>query len=499
MSFAHELRVLDLDSQIELLERLRLLSRFGSNLINLSGPEGCGKTWIAQRFLEAYSQDKNQALLMCHPNQSDEQRRAILLNQVVANPLFNESDPVIESFARMVGDAACDLVLVVDDAHLLSGTLLAELWTLVLEAQAIPSWNINIVLFSNRNSLDPVLSRLSYGQELKPISLEIEALREDEAAKFLELLVLKYVHGEDEKKRVRKQARMVPELPGAIMALGERKVERKIIIRSIIGSPLKIAVLVLALLLLVAGGYIWFLTQPMPAKPDTMAEESQQAETETETVTETAEKMVLTADGQSNMPDMGAEDTPAVGPDGAENDSEDVSIETVGEAPSVGEDGYGQRVVVPSTVVDALLEGKTPSETVIIDEAVEDAKEQAQESAQPVETTQVPQQEQPPLITFSFAKDELMAVSDRNYTIQLAALTSLEDVQDFLAEHGMENRVRIYPTVRGEQDWYIVTYKDYPTIQQARDGRSELPASVQTLDPWAKSMLQVHREIERGN
>jgi DamX protein len=53
--------------------------------------------------------------------------------------------------------------------------------------------------------------------------------------------------------------------------------------------------------------------------------------------------------------------------------------------------------------------------------------------------------------------------------------------------------------VRAGVDWYIVTYKDYPTIQQARDAREELPQSVQILEPWAKSMLQVHREIARAN
>lgn len=200
MSLAHELRVLDIESQIELLDRLRLLTRFGSNLTKVAGEKDSGKSWIAQRYLEAWAQDKNQALLMCHPNQTDVQRRTILLNQIVSNPLFNENDPLPDSFSRLIGEEACDIVIVIDDAHMLSDTLLSELWTLVLSAQRNPLWNINVVLFTQDNKLDATLTRLSYGQETKPLSLEIEPFSAQEVEMFMELLVLKYVSGEDQKR-----------------------------------------------------------------------------------------------------------------------------------------------------------------------------------------------------------------------------------------------------------------------------------------------------------
>ena len=48
------------------------------------------------------------------------------------------------------------------------------------------------------------------------------------------------------------------------MALGDHKVEKRIIIRSIIGSPMNIALLVITLLLLIGGGYWWLMVQPSP-------------------------------------------------------------------------------------------------------------------------------------------------------------------------------------------------------------------------------------------
>jgi len=77
-------------------------------------------------------------------------------------------------------------------------------------------------------------------------------------------------------------------------------------------------------------------------------------------------------------------------------------------------------------------------------------------------------------------------------------MTELEDVQSFIEQYDIADDVRIYPTVRNDIEWFIVTYQDYPTIQVARDAVESLPKELQALEPWAKSMNQVHREIERA-
>jgi len=493
MSLAHELRVLDIESQIELLDRLRLLTRFGSNLTNITGEKNSGKSWVAQRYLEAWAQDKNQSLLMCHANQTDAQKRTILINQIVSNPLFNENDSIADSFSRMIEDNPCDVVIVIDDAELVSDVLLAELWTLVLQAQSTPQWNINVVLFTTGNGLDHVLSRLSYGQETKPLTLELDPFSEKEVDMFMELLVLKYVPGEDEKRKIRNKVKKTPPLPGALMALGESKVEKRILIRSIVGSPVKIAALVIIIVLLIIGGYFWFFSQSAPS----IDESSVGGDLSTE---QTVIPTVKTGDEPNNN---------AVNPTLADKVSQQVddnidAVDDVAALPpvitnrsaTVGHSDDGQRVIVPSVVVDALLEGDTSTSQVIDDAVVQARREQSL----PVADTDFERDATaPPLITFSFSKQELLAVSDRNYTLQIAALQSLDEAQKFITRFGIEKDVRIYPTIRGSTRWIIITYKDFTTIQAARDARTELPKAVQDLDPWAKSMLQVHREIEREN
>jgi DamX protein len=63
----------------------------------------------------------------------------------------------------------------------------------------------------------------------------------------------------------------------------------------------------------------------------------------------------------------------------------------------------------------------------------------------------------------------------------------------------VDGEVRIYPTLRNDVKWFIVTFENYPTIQAARDAVVTLPNEVQQLSPWAKAMAQVHREIETAN
>ena len=501
MSVAH---VLELDSQIELLDRLGLLTNFGSNLIAINGHDGYGKSWLAQRYLEVGASNKNQCLLLCHSNQDDVQHRVLILSQLVSDALFNQQEPLLDSLERLLGDEPCDIAIVVDDAHLLSETLISELWMLVLEAHHKPNWTINVLLFTQSGRLEGLLARLSYGQEIKPVELDIDMLSEVEARRFFESLVARYVDDESE-KRVRDAFKKVDPVPGDIMALGEMKVEKRIIIRSIVGSPLNIALVVLVLLLLAAGGYWWMLSQP---SPDDKAQ--QIAGSLEQTAIPTFEESGISAAQSSLQPVTDGSSSPDKS--GAVDDSDSLPPAVTEEVASVGSDDNQQRVVIESNVVDALLEGKADSaDTKAIDDVVGTEKtETADETSSPLikvvkpnqDMTQAPAQSEEgdvnqPVVKFSFAREELKALSPRAYTLQLAAMTSMEDVQSFLNEHQLNNQVRIYPTVRNDTEWYIITYQDYPTIQMARDAVASLPDSVKSVSPWAKSLRQVHREIER--
>ncbi len=138
MSRGLHLNPLDLDSQIQLLSRLQFLTRFSSNLIQVTGAEGTGKTWLSQRYLEHWAGDSHQSLLLCHPNQQDGQHRSIILQQLAPKAVFNEQDPIGQSLERLFEQQPVNALIVVDDAHLLSQELVAELWGVVQQARLYP-------------------------------------------------------------------------------------------------------------------------------------------------------------------------------------------------------------------------------------------------------------------------------------------------------------------------------------------------------------------------
>lgn len=489
MSLAHEL---ELDSQTELLERLQLLTRFGSNFVNVFGGLGAGKSWLAQRYLEHWAGDKNQSLLLCHPNQTDEQRRTTLLSQLVSDPLFNPSDALLDSFSYLIGEDECDIVVAIDDAHLLSDTLLSELWMWVLEAQNHSRWTINVVLFAQANSLDALLTRLTYGQEHKPVELDIEPLSQYEADRLFEQRVMRYIEPEME-RQTRAAYKKVKLFPGEIMALTEQKNEKRIIIRSIIASPMKIALVIMVFLLVIGGGYWWMWSQP------SADEKSQQLIQSQKNIEQTA--IPTLAQDESELSQTEAvEKAPSVALDlsGVEDDSAALPPDVKESSEGVGiADSDHQRVVISSDVVDALLEGKP--EPQVEPKANDDlVLEEALPNDESEPTDRASTDEQPSSIRFSFARDTLLDMSPRSYTLQLAAVNSLQEVQAFIDQYQLEGQVNVYPTLRNEVDWYIVTYSNYPTIQLARDAVATLPAAIQALGPWAKSLSQVQREIERA-
>ena len=491
MSSAHDPRVLELESQVELLERLRLLTNFGSNLVTIGGAAGAGKTWLAQHYLEAWAQDKNQALLMCYPNQDETQRRVTLLSQLISEPLFNPADSLVDSFSRVMEGESCDVLITIDDAHLLTESFISELWMLVLEAQINPRWTINVLLFAQSNSLEALLTRLSYGQEHKPIDLEIEPLSQQEADRFFEHLVIRFVE-DDMEKRVRNAYRSVARHPGDIMALGDQKVEKRIIIRSIVGSPVNIALLVIVLLFAIGGGYWWMMSQPSP---------DEKAQQMTQNIEQTVIPTLAEVSPQDNQTMASIQPEPVIDPMLASADDDSLALppDVTEQVDSVGSaDNDQQRVVITSDVVDALLEGKAQqADTRGIDQVVEQSQTPQAVTPQAESATQQTTPASETVIKFSFTKDELKSFSPRSYTLQLAAVQSLEEVQSFIDQYQLTNQVFIYPTVRNNVDWYIITYDNYPTIQVARDAVQGLSSELRQLEPWAKSLSQVQREIDR--
>ncbi|MGF1888789.1 AAA family ATPase [Photobacterium profundum] len=497
-------RELDLDSQIQLLSRIQFLTRFNSNLIQITGTEGAGKTWLAQHYLEHYSQNCNQALLLCHPAQTDSQHRSIVLKQLVNQPLFNDQDPLIQSLERMLEGHRCNVLLIIDDAHLLSPALVAELWAIITRAQSEPLWQINVLLFSQTGRLNKYLDQVSHGQGQMPLELEISDLTEQEVQTFVEVVLSSDALDANGRRELKEKAALAEPKPRALMQLDNTDNDMANSSSRTL-SPLALLVVVLAIL--TAGVVFWFFPANDKSEPSA----------NNPIVTDTAKENLKTGDydeddtAQSATIDAQQAETVALSSsDRAIDDARVLPQEISSEGLTVGRNDDSQRVVVPSQVVDAMLSGQalgTSGQEALAQQAATPETTQSNTDINTNDVTTVssdpvtPQQKAAaPVLSVQQKKsavlgEELKNVNSRHYALQLAALQSLSTAQKFIAEHKIQNIATLYETRRKGEAWFIVITGNYKDIVTARRAELLLPDSVQAVQPWVKSYAQIHREI----
>ncbi|MEH6532636.1 MAG: AAA family ATPase [Photobacterium frigidiphilum] len=494
-------RELDLDSQIQLLSRIQFLTRFNSNLIQITGTEGAGKTWLAQHYIEHYSQNCNQALLLCHPAQTDSQHRSIVLKQLVNQPLFNDQDPLIQSLERMLEGHRCNVLLIIDDAHLLSPVLIAELWAVITRAQSEPLWQINVLLFSQTGRLNKYLDQVSHGQGQMPLELEISDLTEQEVQTFIEVVLSSDALDANGRRELKEKAALAEPKPRALMQLNNTD-NNMANSSSRTLSPLALLVVVLAIL--TAGIVFWFFPandEPAPSANNPI-------------VTDTAKENLKTGhydDGDTaKSATIAAQQAKKVALSSSDRAIDDVRVlpqEISSEGLTVGRNDDSQRVVVPSQVVDAMLSGQaletTQSNTDVnttdvntndVATASSDSVSSQHQTAAPALSTQ--QETSVPVV--NVLGEELKGVNSRHYALQLAALQSLSTAKKFVAEHKIQNIATLYETRRKGEAWFIVITGNYKDIVAARRAELLLPDSVQAVQPWVKSYAQIHREIDQA-
>ncbi|MGF1680987.1 SPOR domain-containing protein [Photobacterium minamisatsumaniensis] len=497
---------LDLDSQVQLLSRIQFLTRFSSNLIPVTGDEGAGKTWLAQRYLEAWANAEQQVLVLCHPSQADAQHRAIILQQLAPNAVFNEHDPLLQSIERILNQYPVNLSLVIDDAHLLSSVVIAELWALIQHAQAAPDWQVNVLLFSHTGRLDKYLASVAHGKGQLPLEVEIPPFTEQEVQTFVEQMFADEALDTQRRRLLREKAAQVAPRPGELVKL--EQVEHMDMSSKASKKPSPWVVLTILSVVLIAMTVGWFsLSKPESELLATDGIDQAQLEralADAQEETLKLETEAITEDGSQSADSIVLDES-----DESLDDSKNLPPEVSIEGLTVGRNETSQRVVVPSEVVDAMIsdqdiggsgeqavEAQSPAvQTNSMNVAEEDG------SAQVNSASVLPENDQPLNTDAESDSDrlgtELKRVDQSHYALQLAAMKSLTAAKKFVAEHDIASLSNIYETRRNGVPWFIIITGDYPNVVAARKAETGLPKQLQALQPWVKSYRQIHTEIER--
>ncbi|MGF1685335.1 AAA family ATPase [Photobacterium japonica] len=496
---------LDLESQIQLLSRLQFLTRFSTNLIQVTGPEGAGKTWLSQRYLEQWAAVPQQALLLCHPQQTDAQHRAFLLQQLVPKAVFNEHDPIVDSIARIFSYVAVNMVIVIDDAHHLSPAIVAELWVLVQQARELKHWQINVLLFGYPNRLDTYLEKITHGQDTRALDVEIAPLSNEEALAFVDACVTKGDEDVQQRRATKARITQCAPWPGALMKLEQGESQNMDAQRTRRPSPLTMLIGVMALFAVVMGG--WFLS-PEPADSMTVT---------TPVVEQTSVLEQATALPHTVASDEGSALSPSSS--AVQDDTASLPPEMHLEGLTVGRSDDNPRLVVPSDVVDAMLDeqhvgGSGEHAAAALTSPQMDSATETTESVPAPMPEPSPEPAPTAVPVASVTLDtvspvaepvsrvelghELREVPPAHYALQLAAMQSIAVARNFIDEYEIHDLAVAYETLRNDRLWYIIVTGNYPDMQTARQAEQRLPANVRALKPWVKSYGQIHREMDRA-
>ncbi|GEM78205.1 SPOR domain-containing protein [Vibrio superstes] len=472
MSKAQKTRTLELQSQSQLLDKLRLMTRFGSNLVTFNGARGAGKSWLLNRYFSHFVSTRYKAKLLADASLSEKDIKQTILQQLIPNGTIDVDLSLFDNLDNELGLQTTEFVILVDDAGLLSEENLLQLWSLVERIQAHPTWTLSLILASGPDLLSKRILPLSQQFNVQPTELQIAPLRQSEAEFFLELIVLRKFESLKKRDKIRKKADRCVRYPGELIALGNKVKSTKSALPSHNGSAKSGVIITLLVILL--GLIAWWLlsgsgkpanNEPVPITPS----ESVDNKGDLSLSSESSEVVDISVKEQDTL----TEDTKELPPP--------VTDKTV----TLADNSNGRhRVVVPDEVVDSLI--KTESQ--VVQPAYEKAEPKIKSEDKPANSA----------VNFSFAREELMGISAKRYTIQLGALRTMREVQSFLDTHQMQDETRIYPTLRSGKKWYIITHGDYRYVKQASQGIVQLPEAVQEVGPWVKSMAQVHKEIEAG-
>lgn len=80
------------------------------------------------------------------------------------------------------------------------------------------------------------------------------------------------------------------------------------------------------------------------------------------------------------------------------------------------------------------------------------------------------------------------------YTLQLGSASRAEGLYERARRHKLSNYL-VYETVRNGQQWYVLVYGEYPTMNAAKQALIALPLGLQKDKPWIRSLKQVQSEL----
>ncbi|AHE48618.1 DamX-related protein [Aeromonas hydrophila 4AK4] len=508
-------KLLKLPSQRQLVDRLLHLIEFNHPFIFLSGKPGSGRGTLCESLLAQLPDSVRVVSLIGSPAMKMADVRQLLLQQVVARPLFNAQDALADSFFRMLEGKPSTLLLMIERADTLPAELVGELWALCRHNDTLASPHKLAILLSGSDVWCRDQKSALKGRAMPALELEVAPLSAPEQRIFLyeKAKELKIPAALLPKPKVEEILKGAGGHPSAIMqSLEDVMTDRRPKKRQAELPVKKIAtVLALAAAGLLALSYLPLFEEAGKEQPQT----STQGMALPDPVATDPLSVGAASGAQGSQANSGADASSSSNqvardwqPD-AKTLPKKVESETVTTESSNYE---GRRVVISDEVVEKLMtqpnvSGALP--TAVVDELVggssraapTGAAAQAQSSAPVAKATPTPAATAPaaaPAPKVALTPVATLNKKARNhYSIQLMGASNTQAVDSFVAEHGLAGKVWVYKTRFRGSPWYVVVQGDYANSTQAKAAIRKLSPALLKGQPWPKSFAQIQKELKQ--
>lgn len=97
---------------------------------------------------------------------------------------------------------------------------------------------------------------------------------------------------------------------------------------------------------------------------------------------------------------------------------------------------------------------------------------------------------------YEYNEATLLLLPSDKYVLQIAAMSSVQAMQEYIQDNRLHEQLWIYKTQRQGSDWFVLLHnKDYLSLLSAREASAALPPAMQQGVPFAKTSHQVQQEI----
>ncbi len=446
-----------LPSQQQLLDRLRYLVDYAGQLLLLHGPIGAGKTTIIQSLM-AKSEHFNQAYVVASEITNPAWLKTELITQLKASAVFDAHLPLADTLARILDGDPMRVLLIVDNAHLLSDNLLAELF-FVADDPRLPQ--LTLLLSSDTELHSRFKQELPESYLERLLAIEVPALPLQEQQQLLARLtqvagLRPMVNPDAMQQRLQHSRGMV----GDIVALSKPPVPKQSPQHSTWKAYQPLAMAALCGLIVLVGGVYWLSYAFNGTNQEAI-------ETEVTSVTAPA-----------SVDESWFEQLEAAATAVAETDEEKMAL--------VGQWQGTTSTDLPSKAVNETVLGDMGVAAIVPENTIADT------TAEQITPTVMAESSVPPaLFTYPLAERP-----SNSFLLQFGVYSNPASLRQFVEKFQLKSdKFRIYVNHHQPKPWWFLVFDGHADRATATEAIKRLPDALQQLEPYVKPLETVQNEL----